>query len=140
MLWMKLAAWPLPSIADIDGDGLNDGQEKAAGTDPTKADTDGDLFSDGAEVASGSNPLSGTSAAPIGRFHQLLAIAIVFAINGHVLVWMYSIPILALSLSTYISLNFSRTHNELETQLELIAQLGLENYLAQQMAGGEAAK
>lgn len=32
------------------------------------------------------DPLSGTSAAPIGRFHQLLAIAIVFAINGHVLV------------------------------------------------------
>ncbi len=32
------------------------------------------------------DPLSGTSAAPIGRFHQLLALAIVFAINGHVLV------------------------------------------------------
>lgn len=32
------------------------------------------------------DPLSGVSAAPIGRFHQLLAIAILFAINGHVLV------------------------------------------------------
>ncbi len=32
------------------------------------------------------DPLSGTSAAPIGRFHQLLALVIVFAINGHVLV------------------------------------------------------
>ena len=32
------------------------------------------------------DPLSGTAAAPIGRFHQLLALAIVFAINGHVLV------------------------------------------------------
>lgn len=32
------------------------------------------------------DPLSGTSAAPLGRFHQLLALTIVFAINGHVLV------------------------------------------------------
>lgn len=32
------------------------------------------------------DPLSGTAASPIGRFHQLLAIVIVFAINGHVLV------------------------------------------------------
>ncbi len=32
------------------------------------------------------DPLSGSSAAPIGRFHQLLAVIIVFAINGHVLV------------------------------------------------------
>jgi flagellar biosynthesis protein FliR len=31
------------------------------------------------------DPLSGTSAAPIGRLHQLLALVIVFAINGHVL-------------------------------------------------------
>lgn len=32
------------------------------------------------------DPLSGASAAPIGRFHQLLAIALVFAMDGHVLV------------------------------------------------------
>lgn len=32
------------------------------------------------------DPLSGAMAAPIGRFHQLLAITILFAINGHVLV------------------------------------------------------
>lgn len=32
------------------------------------------------------DPLSGVSAAPIGRFHQVLAIGILFAINGHVLV------------------------------------------------------
>lgn len=32
------------------------------------------------------DPLSGSAAAPVGRFHQLLALAIVFAINGHVLV------------------------------------------------------
>jgi len=32
------------------------------------------------------DPLSGTSAAPTGRFHQLVGLAIVFAINGHILV------------------------------------------------------
>lgn len=32
------------------------------------------------------DPLSGSSAAPFGRFHQLLALVIVFAINGHVLI------------------------------------------------------
>ena len=32
------------------------------------------------------DPLSGVNAAPIGRFHQVLAIGILFAINGHVLV------------------------------------------------------
>lgn len=32
------------------------------------------------------DPLTGTSAAPIGRFHQLLALAILFAIDGHTLV------------------------------------------------------
>ena len=32
------------------------------------------------------DPLSGTSSAPIGRLHQLLAVVILFAINGHVLV------------------------------------------------------
>lgn len=32
------------------------------------------------------DPLSGTSAAPIGRFHQLLAVTILFAMDGHTLV------------------------------------------------------
>ena len=32
------------------------------------------------------DPLSGASASPIGRFHQLLAITILFAIDGHVMV------------------------------------------------------
>ena len=32
------------------------------------------------------DPLSGVTAAPVGRFHQLLALVILFAINGHVLV------------------------------------------------------
>lgn len=32
------------------------------------------------------DPLSGNMSAPIGRFHQLLGVTILFAINGHVLV------------------------------------------------------
>lgn len=32
------------------------------------------------------DPLSGNNAAPLGRLHQLIATAIIFAINGHVLV------------------------------------------------------
>ncbi|MFN8024304.1 MAG: flagellar biosynthetic protein FliR [Acidimicrobiales bacterium] len=32
------------------------------------------------------DPLSGNTSTPIGRFHQLLGVAILFAINGHVLV------------------------------------------------------
>lgn len=32
------------------------------------------------------DPLSGNSSSPIGRLHQLLAVAIMFGINGHVLV------------------------------------------------------
>jgi flagellar biosynthetic protein FliR len=32
------------------------------------------------------DPISGASSAPIGRFHQLLGLVILFAINGHVLV------------------------------------------------------
>jgi uncharacterized repeat protein (TIGR02543 family) len=39
-----------PTVADADGDGLNDGQEQTAGTSPTHADTDGDGLSDGEEV------------------------------------------------------------------------------------------
>jgi flagellar biosynthetic protein FliR len=40
----------------------------------------------GFSMASILDPMSGTNAAPIGRFHQLLALAIVFSINGHVLI------------------------------------------------------
>ncbi len=32
------------------------------------------------------DPLSGNNSTPLGRFHQLLALAILFAINGHVIV------------------------------------------------------
>jgi uncharacterized repeat protein (TIGR02543 family) len=39
-----------PLVADVDADGLNDGQEQTAGTNPKIADTDGDGLSDGQEV------------------------------------------------------------------------------------------
>jgi hypothetical protein len=42
---------------DFDGDGVNDPQEIADGTDPTKADTDGDGLNDGEEKANGTDPL-----------------------------------------------------------------------------------
>jgi hypothetical protein len=46
-----------PTVADADGDGLNDGQERTAGTSPTTADTDGDGLSDGQEInLTGTNP------------------------------------------------------------------------------------
>ncbi|NQX00008.1 hypothetical protein HQ447_05055, partial [bacterium] len=39
-----------PTVADADGDGLNDSQEQAAGSNPFTADTDGDGLTDGEEV------------------------------------------------------------------------------------------
>jgi hypothetical protein len=39
-----------PLVADVDGDGLNDAQEQAAGSNPFVADTDGDGLTDGQEV------------------------------------------------------------------------------------------
>lgn len=48
----------------------------------------GDLidFQVGFSLASVVDPLSGAQAAPIARFHQLMAIVLLFAINGHLLV------------------------------------------------------
>jgi len=45
----ELALGTDPSNADPDEDGLNDGDEVAAGTDPTNADSDGDGELDGAD-------------------------------------------------------------------------------------------
>ena len=47
-----------PLVADADVDGLNDGQELAAGTNPLNADTDGDGWNDGAEEYFGGDPRS----------------------------------------------------------------------------------
>jgi uncharacterized repeat protein (TIGR02543 family) len=45
-----------PNNPDEDTDGLNDGAEKAEGSNPFLADTDGDGFNDGFEVSAGFNP------------------------------------------------------------------------------------
>ncbi len=50
-----------PTVADTDGDGIDDGEELIPGkdgiiSDPTVADTDGDGLSDGIEVLVGSDP------------------------------------------------------------------------------------
>lgn len=46
-----------PTVADTDGDGADDGQEFAAGSNPSVTDTDGDGLRDGEEIALGTNPL-----------------------------------------------------------------------------------
>jgi hypothetical protein len=50
-----------PIDADSDSDGLNDGEERNRGTNPLLADTDGDTYSDGYEVLNSSDPTFGTS-------------------------------------------------------------------------------
>lgn len=50
-------ARPDPSLADTDGDGLSDADERVRGTDPYNPDTDGDGLPDGWEVAQGLDPL-----------------------------------------------------------------------------------
>ncbi len=59
----------------------------------------------------------------IFAYQALLVVGVLPPIGNHMVVWMYGIPILALSLSMYISLNFSRTHNELEIQLARVQKL-----------------
>lgn len=49
---------PSDALADPDGDGLNNREEFALGTNPKNADTDGDGFSDRAEMLAGYDPLN----------------------------------------------------------------------------------
>ncbi|HET8538412.1 MAG TPA: PKD domain-containing protein [Anaeromyxobacter sp.] len=49
-------SWAGDGLANLDGDGLNNAEELAAGTNPNAADTDGDGFSDSDELASGFDP------------------------------------------------------------------------------------
>jgi hypothetical protein len=49
----------LVPTADDDGDGLNNEEEAALGTDPTEADSDGDGVSDDDEFTHGTDPLQG---------------------------------------------------------------------------------
>lgn len=51
-----------PTIADTDGDGLNDGAEISAGTDLYDTDTDTDGMTDGKEVQFGLSPLDDSDA------------------------------------------------------------------------------
>jgi hypothetical protein len=52
------------ALGDPDGDGLNNREELALGTNPQAADTDGDGFSDKAEVLAGFDPLNGSDHSP----------------------------------------------------------------------------
>ena len=45
-----------PTRADTDGDGLDDGEEDTLGTDPTDTDSDDDGFGDGLEVDNNTDP------------------------------------------------------------------------------------
>ncbi len=55
--WAKMTISAGSPSPDTDGDGLNDDDEVARGTDPLLADTDGDGLDDGDEVARTTNPL-----------------------------------------------------------------------------------
>lgn len=50
-----------PAAADSDGDGVDDGTERADGTDPLDPDTDGDGLGDGDEKQAGTDPLDADS-------------------------------------------------------------------------------
>ena len=56
--------WAGDALVDLDGDGLNNTEEYAHGTNPRDGDTDRDGFSDGVEVATGYDPLNGSDHAP----------------------------------------------------------------------------
>lgn len=57
----ELAEGTDPASADSDGDGLNDGEEATLGTDPNDPDSDGDGLEDGEEGGLGTDPLAADS-------------------------------------------------------------------------------
>ncbi len=64
-----------------------------------------------------------TAALLVFAYQVLIEVGILRPIGGQSLVWMYGIPILAVSMSIHISLNFARTHRELRTQLVRVKEL-----------------
>ena len=64
-----------------------------------------------------------TATLMIFAYQVLFYFGIVPSIGGRTVFWMWAIPLLALSLSIYISLNFAQTHRQLRTQLARVQQL-----------------
>lgn len=57
---------------DRDGDGLDEADERAHGTDPTREDSDGDGVPDGVEVLAGTDPLDAASTIPATDYYVVL--------------------------------------------------------------------
>lgn len=70
------------AVADTDGDGLSNLDERAHGTHPRKPDTDGDGAPDGIEVERGSDPLDPNRAPPAGPVLVVGAPTVPFGMTG----------------------------------------------------------